>query len=37
MLVFDHLNSSLPAMFNDLFKSFKDERGHNTRGARDVS
>ena len=34
MLVFDHLNSSLSTMFDDLFKPFKDERSHNTRGAR---
>ena len=34
MLVFDHLNSSLPALFNDLFKSFNEQHSHNTRGAR---
>ena len=25
MLVFDHLNSSLPAIFNNLFKPFKEQ------------
>ena len=34
MLVFDHLNSSLPAIFDDLFKAFKEQHSHNTRGAR---
>ena len=34
MLVFDHLNSSLPAIFDDLFKTFKEKHSHNTRGAR---
>ena len=34
MLVFDHLNSSLPAIFDDLFKPFKGQHSHNTRGAR---
>ena len=34
MLVFDHLNSSLPAMFDDLFKPFKEQHRHNTSGAR---
>ena len=34
MLVFDHLNSSLPAMFDDLFKPFKEQHSHNTREAR---
>ena len=34
MLVFDHLNSNLPAMFDDLFKPFKEQHSHNTRGAR---
>ena len=34
MLVFDHLNSSLPAIFDDLFKPFKEQYSHNTRGAR---
>ena len=34
MLVFDHLNSSLPALFDELFKSFKEQHSHNIRGAR---
>ena len=34
MLVFDHLNSSLPAIFDDLFIPFKEQHSHNTRGAR---
>ena len=34
MLVFDHLNSSLPAIFDDLFKTFKEKHNHNTRGER---
>ena len=34
MLVFDHLNSSLPAVFDELFKPFKEQHSHNTRGAR---
>ena len=34
MLVFDHLNSSLPAIFDDLFRSFKEQHSRNTRGAR---
>ena len=34
MLVFDHLNSSLPAIFNDLFIPFKEQHSHNTKGAR---
>ena len=33
MLVFDYLNSSLPATFDDLFKLFKEQHSHNTRGA----
>ena len=33
MLVFDHLNSSLPAIF-DLFQPFNEQHSHNTRGAR---
>ena len=33
MLVFDHLNSSLPAVFVDLFKPFKEQHSHNTRAA----
>ena len=32
MLVFDHLNSSLPTIF-DLFKAFNEQDSHNTRGA----
>ena len=28
------LNSSLPAIFDDLFKPFKEQHSHNTRGAR---
>ena len=34
MLVFDHLSSSLPAIFDDLFKPFEEQHSHNTRGAR---
>ena len=34
MLVFDHLNSSLPAIFNVLFERFKYQHGNNTGGAR---
>ena len=34
MLVFDHLNSSLPVIFDDLFKPFKEQHSHNNRGAR---
>ena len=34
MIVFDHPNSSLPAIFDDLFKSFKEQHSHNTRGTR---
>ena len=34
MLVFDHLNSSLPAIFDDLFKLFNKQHSHNTRGVR---
>ena len=30
MLVFDHLNSSLPAIFDNLFKPFKEQHGHDT-------
>ena len=33
MLVFDQLNSSLPTIFDDLFKAFNENHGHNTRGA----
>ena len=31
MLVFDHINSSLPQLFDDLFKPFKAQCKHNTR------
>ena len=34
MFVFDHLNSSLPAIFDDFCKPFKEQHSHNTRGAR---
>ena len=34
MLVFDHINSSLPAIFDDLFIPFKEQQSHNARGAR---
>ena len=34
MLVFYHIKSILPAIFDDLFKSFKEQHSHNTRGAR---
>ena len=34
MLVFDHLNSSLPAIFDKFFQPFKEQHSHNTRGAR---
>ena len=34
ILVLDHLNSSLPAIFNDLFKRFKKQHIHNSRGGR---
>ena len=34
MLVFDHLNSRLSAIFDQLFKPFKEQHSHNTRGAR---
>ena len=33
MLVFDHLSSSLPAIFNGLFKPFKAQHSHNNKGA----
>ena len=33
MPAFDHLNSSLPTIF-DLFKPFNEQYSHNTRGAR---
>ena len=34
MLVFDHLISSLPAIFDALLKTFMEQHSHNTRGAR---
>ena len=34
MLVFDHLNSSLPAIFDGLLKPFKEQHSYITRGAR---
>ena len=34
MLDFDHLNSSLPAIFDDLFKHFKEQHSHNSRAAK---
>ena len=34
MLVFDHMNSSLPDIFDDLFKPSKEQHSHNTRGLR---
>ena len=34
MLVFDRLNSSLPAMFDELFKPFKEQHSYNIRRAR---
>ena len=34
MLAFGDLNSSLPAIFDDLFKPFKKQHTQNTRGAR---
>ena len=34
MLVLDHLNASLPAIFNDLFKPCRKQHSHNTSGAR---
>ena len=34
MHVFDHLKSSLRAIFDDLFKPFKEQHSHNTRGAK---
>ena len=33
MLVFDHLNSSLSTIFDDLFKPFNEQHSHSTRGA----
>ena len=32
MLVFDHLNSSLSTIFDDLLKPFNEQHSHNTRG-----
>ena len=32
MFVFDHLNSSLSTIFDDLFKPFNEQLSHNTRG-----
>ena len=34
MLDFDHLNSSLPALFDDMFKHFKEQHSHNSRAAK---
>ena len=34
MLVFEHLNSSLPAIFDDLIRPFKEQHSRSTRGAR---
>ena len=34
MLVFNHLNSSLPAIFDELFKPFKEQHIHSTREVR---
>ena len=34
MLVFHHRNSSSPAIFDNLFKPFKEQHSHNTREAR---
>ena len=34
MLIIDHLNSSLPTIFDNLFKPFKGQHSHSTRGAR---
>ena len=33
MFVFGRLNSSLPTIFDDLFKRFNEHYSHNTRGA----
>ena len=33
-LVLDHLNIGLPAIFDNLFKPFKEQHSENTRGAR---
>ena len=34
ILVFDQLNSNLPAILDELFKPFKKRHSHNTRGAK---
>ena len=34
MLVFHHLNSSLPPIFDDMFKPFKEKHSQKTRGVR---
>ena len=34
MLVFHHLNSSLPAIFHNFFRPFKEQHSHNISGAR---
>ena len=34
ILIFDQLNSSFPAIFDELFKPFKEQHSHNARGAR---
>ena len=34
ILVFEQLNSSFPAIFDELFKPFKEQHSHNTKGAR---
>ena len=34
MLVFRHLNSSLPPIFGDMFKPFKERHSQNTRDVR---
>ena len=36
MLVFDHLNNSLPAIFDDLFIPFKEQHSHNGEEQGDV-
>ena len=35
MLVLDHLNSGLAAIFDNLFKPFKQQHSQNTRGVRE--
>ena len=37
MLVFDHLNSSLPTIFDGLLRPFKAQHSHNTKGEKDMS